>query len=74
MVSGRLLLDLDYREDSRAEIDMNLGVNGKGEFIEVQGTGERTTFDRGRLDAMLDLGTKGLNQLFDAQKQALGQR
>ncbi|NLG10220.1 MAG: ribonuclease PH [Coriobacteriaceae bacterium] len=74
MVSGRLLLDLDYREDSRAEIDMNLVVNGKGEFIEVQGTGERTTFDRGRLDAMLDLGTKGLNQLFDAQKQALGQR
>lgn len=74
MVNGRLLLDLDYHEDSRAEIDMNLVINGKGEFIEVQGTGERTTFDRARLGAMLDLGTKGLNQLLEAQKQALSQR
>ena len=73
MVNGRLLLDLDYHEDSRAEIDMNLVINGKGEFIEVQGTGERTTFDRGRLDALLDIGTLGLNQLLEAQRQAFGQ-
>ncbi|MCL2756483.1 MAG: ribonuclease PH [Coriobacteriia bacterium] len=71
MVNGKLLLDLDYREDSAAEIDMNLVMNGDGEFIELQGTGERTTFDRGRLDAMLDLGQKGLAQLLDLQNQAI---
>jgi ribonuclease PH len=71
MVDGRLLLDLDYREDSRAEIDMNLVVNGQGEFIEVQGTGERTTFDRARLDAMLDMGQAGLSQLLELQRQVI---
>jgi len=71
MVDGRLLLDLDYREDSRAEIDMNLVMNAEGEFIEVQGTGERATFDRARLDALLDLGTKGLKELLEAQRQLL---
>jgi ribonuclease PH len=68
MVDGRVLLDLDYREDSRAEIDMNLVMNADGEFIEVQGTGERTTFDRARLDALLDVGTIGLRQLLVAQR------
>jgi ribonuclease PH len=72
MVNGRLLLDLDYREDSRAEIDMNLVMNADGEFIEVQGTGERATFDRARLDALLDIGTKGLEALLAAQLEALG--
>lgn len=71
MVNGRVLLDLDYREDSRAEIDMNLVMNAAGEFIEVQGTGERTTFDRARLDQMLDLGTSGLQTLLAAQREAL---
>ena len=73
MVDGRLLVDLDYREDSRAEIDMNLVVNGRGEFIELQGTGERTTFDRARLDAMLDLGQSGLSQLLKLQRQVIAQ-
>ncbi|MDR3315035.1 MAG: ribonuclease PH [Coriobacteriales bacterium] len=67
MVDGRLLLDLDYREDSRAEIDMNLVINGDGEFIEVQGTGERATFDRARLNALLDIGTIGLTELLALQ-------
>lgn len=71
MVGGKLLLDLDYHEDSRAEIDMNLVMNANAEFIEVQGTGERLTFDRKRLDALLDLGTVGLLQLLDAQRAAL---
>jgi ribonuclease PH len=71
MVDGRMLLDLDYREDSRAEIDMNLVMNAEGEFIEVQGTAERAAFDRARLDALLDLGTKGLSALLDAQRKAL---
>ncbi|MDR2587022.1 MAG: ribonuclease PH [Coriobacteriales bacterium] len=68
LVDGKVLLDLDYREDSRAEIDMNLVMNAEGEFIEVQGTGERTTFDRARLDEMLDVGTKGLWDLLAAQR------
>ena len=71
MVDGRILLDLDYREDSRAEIDMNLVMNAQGEFIEVQGTGERATFDRARLDELLDVGTKGLYALLELQQQVL---
>jgi ribonuclease PH len=71
LVDGRVLLDLDYAEDSRAEIDMNLVMNAEGEFVEVQGTGERTTFDRGRLDALLDRGTVGLHLLLEAQRAAL---
>ncbi|NTU89852.1 MAG: ribonuclease PH, partial [Actinobacteria bacterium] len=55
VVDGELMLDLDYSEDSIAEVDMNLVMNGKGEFIEVQGTGEKTPFSRKRLDEMLDL-------------------
>lgn len=71
VVDGVCLLDLDYREDSRAEVDMNLVMTGSGEFIEVQGTGERTGFDRAQLDRLLDLGTNGLTTLLDLQKQAL---
>ncbi|MDR2672372.1 MAG: ribonuclease PH [Coriobacteriales bacterium] len=70
MVDGRLLLDLDYHEDSRAEVDMNLVVAGSGEFIEIQGTGERSTFDRGQLDEMLDLATDGIQKLLELQRKA----
>ena len=70
---GRILLDLDYHEDSRAEIDMNLVMNDKGEFIEIQGTGERATFDRGRLDQLLDVGQKGLYELLRIQRAAIGE-
>ncbi len=71
MVDGKILLDLDYHEDSKAEIDMNLVMNDKGEFIEVQGTGERATFDRGRLDKLLDVGQLGLYELLELQRKAL---
>ena len=71
MVDGRLMLDMDYSEDGKAEIDMNLALNDLGEFIEVQGTAERLTFDRPRLDALLDLGTKGLHELLDLQTKAI---
>jgi ribonuclease PH len=70
IVDGVALLDLDYPEDSRAEVDMNVVMTGSGEFIEVQGTGERTSFDRAQLDALLDLATAGLKDLFALQKQA----
>jgi len=69
VVDGVCLLDLDYHEDSRAEIDMNLVMTGSGEFIEVQGTGERSGFDRKLLNELLDLGTAGLSTLLDLQKQ-----
>ena len=72
MVDGRLLLDLDYSEDSCAEIDMNLAYTGGREFVEVQGTGERTPFGRARLDAMLDVAEKGLVELLDIQARCVG--
>jgi ribonuclease PH len=71
LVDGELLLDLDYAEDSRAEIDMNVVTDSGGRFVEVQGTGERTTFDRDRLDAMLSLATAGTSQLIAIQKRVV---
>ena len=72
MVGGRLLLDLDYSEDSQAEIDMNLAYTGRHEFIEIQGTGERTPFSRERLNAMLDLAEPGLQELLRIQTECVG--
>ena len=72
LVDGRLLLDLDYREDSSAEIDMNVVMNAKGEFVEVQGTGEQVPFSRERLNDMLDMAEEGIGQLLRLQRQVLG--
>lgn len=72
LVGGRLLLDLDYREDSQAEIDMNVVMNAKGEFVEVQGTGERVGFSRDRLDEMLDMAEEGIGELLGLQREVLG--
>lgn len=72
MVSGRLLLDLDYSEDSCAEIDMNLVYTGRGEYVEVQGTGERTPFSRERLNRLLDYGEEGLRELLCLQASCVG--
>jgi len=71
MVDGVCMLDLDYAEDSVAEIDMNVVMDGRGRFIEVQGTGERTPFDRARLDEMLDLATAGIDRLIEFQRTAI---
>lgn len=71
LVEGELLLDLDYPEDSRAEVDMNVVMDSAGRFIEVQGTGERTPFDRARLDAMLTLAAAGTARLIDIQKEVI---
>jgi ribonuclease PH len=70
-VAGRVLLDLDYHEDSRAEVDMNLVMTAEEEFVEIQGTGEQTTFDRARLNALLDAGESGIRELLAAQRAAL---
>lgn len=72
-VDGRILLDLDYQEDSRAEVDLNLVMNGRGEIIEVQGTGERCSFDRAKLDKMLDVATVGIEELLAEQRRAIGE-
>lgn len=69
LVDGELLLDLDYAEDSRAEVDMNVVVDGTGRFIEVQGTGERVSFDRERLDLMLDMALRGTSRLLSVQRE-----
>jgi ribonuclease PH len=72
MVDGQLFLDLDYHEDSRAEVDMNFVMTGSGLFIEVQGTAEALPFDRNRLDAMTDLATAGIRELSRKQREILG--
>ena len=72
IVNGEPCLDLDYAWDSTADVDMNVVMNSEGRFIEVQGTGEAGVFDRGQLDAMLDLATAGIAELIDKQRIALG--
>jgi ribonuclease PH len=70
IVDGVPMLDLDYEEDVRAGVDMNVVMSGEGRFVEVQGTGEHGTFDRRELDALLDLAIAGIRQLQDAQRAA----
>jgi ribonuclease PH len=72
MVGGVPVLDLDYREDVDAEVDMNVVMTGGGRFVEVQGTGEEATFSRDELAAMLALAESGLAQIRTVQQQALG--
>jgi ribonuclease PH len=64
-------LDLAYTEDVRAETDMNVVVTGSGKFVEVQGTAEKTPFDRDELDALLDLALKGTKELTVIQQEVL---
>jgi ribonuclease PH len=72
IVDGDVRLDLDYPEDVRAEVDMNVVRSSAGGFVEVQGTGEKGTFDRAQLDALLDAAVKGLAELDRLQRVALG--
>lgn len=72
VVAGEARLDLEYVEDKVADVDMNLVMTGKGQFIEVQGTGEGSTFDRAELQAMLALGQAGIAAITAAQTDALG--
>ena len=71
IVAGDAVLDLDYREDSQAEVDMNVVMNDGGAFIELQGTAEGHAFRRHELDAMLALAAGGIERLFPLQLQAL---
>ncbi len=73
VVGGRALLDLDYAEDSTADVDLNVVMTG-GEFVEVQGTGENATFSRADLDRMLKLASNGIDKLTELQNKALRKR
>jgi ribonuclease PH len=72
IVEGVPLLDLDYSEDSRAEVDFNVVGTDAGEYVEVQGTAEGKPFSRAGMDALLGLADDGLKRLFEAQRQVLG--
>jgi ribonuclease PH len=71
VVDGVALLDLDYAEDSRAEVDFNVVGTDAGTYVELQGTAEGRPFDRTRVDDLLDLANVGLARLFEAQAEAL---
>ncbi|MBN1662260.1 MAG: ribonuclease PH [Deltaproteobacteria bacterium] len=72
IIDETLLLDLDYEEDSQAQVDMNFVVTGRGLFIEVQGTAEKTPFDRGQLNGLTDLAVLGIRRLREKQTEILG--
>lgn len=72
VVDGEVLLDLDYEDDSRAEVDMNIAYTAAGKFVEVQASAENGLgFDRGRMDEMLSAATKGCRQMMEHQRRAL---
>jgi ribonuclease PH len=73
MIDKKLCLDLAYEEDSKAEVDMNVVMTGKGKFIEVQGTAEGKPFTAAQLGAMTELATEGIVQLVALQKQVIAE-
>lgn len=74
IVDGKPVIDLNYEQDSEAEVDMNVVMTGSGRFIELQGTGEEATFGDDDLAAMLKLARRGVAQLKDVQMKALGKQ
>ena len=71
LIDGHALLDLDYSEDSRADVDLNVVMNNSGDLLELQGTAEGAPFSRQQLNSLLDLAEPGLKQLMAAQLDAL---
>jgi ribonuclease PH len=72
MIGGQPMLDLDYSEDSRAEVDMNIVRTGSGHFIEIQGTAETKPFTKEQMDLMTELATRGIDHLIEIQRSLLG--
>jgi ribonuclease PH len=70
---GTEILDLNYEEDSMANVDMNIVMTGSGEFVEIQGTGEEATFSMEQLQTLLSLANEGLKEIFEMQKEAIGE-
>lgn len=71
IIDKKVLLDLDYQEDSKAEVDMNVVMTSKGKFIEIQGTAEREPFSETNMDNMLQIAKKGIKEIIAIQKRAL---
>lgn len=71
MLGGKAALDLDYGEDSTAEVDMNIVMTGDGRFVEVQGTAEREPFKKSEMDTLLKLASSGIEELIRCQRKAL---
>jgi len=71
IVDGESLLDLDYAEDTAADVDMNVVMTGDGRLIEIQATAEKTPFTRARLDALVDLAAAGIARLAELQQEAV---
>jgi len=71
IIRGQLCLDLAYEEDSRADVDMNVVMTSKGEFIEIQGTAEKTPFNKKQMDELLGLAKSGILHLIDIQRNLL---
>jgi ribonuclease PH len=74
VIGERALLDLNYEEDSKAKVDMNVVMTGSGKFVEVQGTGEDAPFTRDELNQLLALGEAGIGQLIEKQREVLGEQ
>lgn len=73
IVRGTPMLDLMYTEDSAAEVDMNVVMNGKGKFVEVQGTGEEATYTRKELNELIDLAEVGIKEIIRLQNEVIGE-
>ena len=73
ILNGEAILDLCYEEDSRAEVDMNIVMTDEGRFVEVQGTGEQATFSQDELMQLISLAKKGCRDLYEIQKNILGE-
>jgi len=71
ILNGNMLLDLSYEEDSKADVDMNIVMTGKGEFIEIQGTAERKTFNNAQMSGLLSLAQQGISELIGIQRSLL---
>lgn len=71
IVGDKPMLDLKYTEDAAAQVDMNVIMNGEGEYVEVQGTGEEATYTRAQLNDMLDLAEEGIKELVEMQNAAI---
>ncbi|HAP40332.1 MAG TPA: ribonuclease PH [Nitrospira sp.] len=71
-VGGHVMVDLAYEEDSHAEVDLNLVMTGAGQYVEVQGTAEKTPFNKKDMDEFLDLGWGAIRELVDLQKSLIG--
>lgn len=74
IVDGELRLDLNYEEDSKAEVDMNFVMTSEGRFVEIQGTAESGAFSREDMNRMTDLAAKGITSLLGFQREALGRK